>query len=155
MDALKKIINWLRNHLTISETYTYYGHESDLVKTLYHKDLSGKPVGKKRFIFSPFISWGTMTGSFRSGIKVFLEYESITETEQKIRLYTNIRPEIWFITGVLSFILIAFIISGQDYKGILMVIVSFPVCVLWFNFIYKIQEESMITKVRKKLKLKA
>lgn len=154
MSALKKFSQWLRNHLSLNEAYTFYGTEPEFMETLRRKEISASKVGAHKYVFSPHISWGTVTGIINSGINVFLEYKSIDEGTLRVRLYTNIRPEIYFLVGVFSFIFFGFIMSGQDIMGILIVIMLFPACILWFNFIYKIQEESLMEKVRKKLRLK-
>jgi hypothetical protein len=153
MNALKKFLRWLRNHLSLNETYVFYGGEPQFMDALQRKEVSASKAGKNKYVFSPLISWGTATGIINSGINVFLRYGIIDDETLRVKLYTNIRPEIWAMVGVFSFIFFSAIVSGQHVTSILLVIILFPACVLWFNLIYKLQEKSLMKKVRKKLGL--
>ena len=69
-------------------------------------------------------------------------------------MFTKLRTENYFF-GILFLIFTIITVStGGSFLSILILTGIILILVVWFNFIYKVQEESLIDKTRKMLKLK-
>jgi hypothetical protein len=110
---------------------------------------------KSEYTIYANISLGTlmfMGGGF--SIKIHLTIEESISKEQIVRIFTYLRPENYFFVFAFVLTFIAILLSNQSILPPLITIGIFVLSSLWFNFIYKIQEENLLEKVTKQLKLR-
>ena len=153
------LVKWIRSKLTINETYFFKGTKDELLDALNQLSNSRKWVDGFNaahdqgniYSMSPTVSWGTM--GMGASITVYIQYEDHDDTVQKVKIYTSIRPEIWLSVPLFVLISIYIFIQERNIWSILLVPPILIISIIWFNFIYKIQEEALIQKLRKKIKL--
>ncbi len=118
-------------------------------KILFHKN-------KSEYTVYANISWGTLNFSGGGGfsIKVHVTIEERFPEEQIVKIYTCLRPENYFFgfAFILSFIAA---LMSKSFLPTLIIVGTFALITLWFNFIYKVQEEILLEKITKQLKLRA
>jgi hypothetical protein len=151
----------LRSLFIMDKSFKYKGSLEDLKQKMTIFSQSKKTGGitfdknKSEYTIYANISFGTLmfTGGGFS-IKIHLTIEESIPKEQIIRVYTYLRPENYFFgfAFILSFIVA--IMSNQSLLPPLITIGIFVLTILWFNFIYKVQEEILVEKIIKQLKLR-
>jgi hypothetical protein len=155
----RKFLKWIRSKLTINETYFFRGTMDELLYALNQLSNSRKWVDEFNaahdqgnvYSMSPTVSWGTM--GIGASITIYIQYERHDDTAQRVKIYTQVRPEMWLSVPLFALISIAIFIQESNIWTIILVPPILIISILWFNFIYKIQEEALIKKVRKKIKL--
>ncbi len=145
----------------MDKSFRYKGSREDLKQKMTIFSQSKKTGGitfdknKSEYAIYANISLGTLmyTGG-SSSIKIHLTIEESISEEQIVRVYTYLRPENYFLGFAFFLSFIAILLSNQTFLPTLITIGIFALTSLWFNFIYKIQEEVLLEKVIKQLKLK-
>ena len=106
-----------------------------------------------RFKFFAKWSLGTLTvrgfpGTVE-GIKGFAELKKIGENRTKVELRTEVRIELYFFLIILTFICVVGLATQTDFP--LWILVLIPVGLLWFWFVYRVQEKMLFGKMKKYL----
>ena len=101
-------------------------------------------------------SWGTLRfmGAVGFSISVHVKIEDSISKEQIVRVYTYLRPENYFFGFAFILTFIDALISCHSFLTFIIAIGSIALTTIWFNFIYKVQEENLLEKVIKQLKLR-
>jgi hypothetical protein len=84
------------------------------------------------------------------GISIYGEVLDGPESTTTVHLSTRLRIELILIL-IIWIVLIFFQIIGNEIP-LWVSLVLFPIIVLWFGFIYRVQENSLLKKIDKKLK---
>ena len=111
-----------------------------------------KKIGQQQYKFVSNSSIGTMIIKGRGpieGIKIFALVSSQNTHSVKVTLKTKLRIEIVIIATIMFFVIIFSLITRQSQ--IIWAVTVFPIVLLWFWFIYRIQELKLISKVEKYL----
>ena len=153
----RNFFNSVHDILTINETYIFEGSEQEFEKALVTSAskagslFTAQPQRRQKntFIVTNLISWGTLEINDRAGspIKLNITYTRLSESQQQIKVYTDIRKENWFLLATSLFAITISIYLGMDPANTFMIILLFIVCFLWFNYIYRVQERSLLDKV--------
>lgn len=153
------IIEKIKPLFILSKSFVFSGSKKLLIEKLHasdNKDFYINDHKRNVYEIKARIAYGTLrfSGGFGAGISVNLKIEPKNEDEQIITIYTELRPENYFLLIFAFFTIISIVLSGASIAPILISIVILPVMTVWFNFIYKVQEESLIDKIKKRCKLK-
>ena len=142
--------------LTINKEFIFIGKIDDLIATLKSSThIDYELLSEREIKFRPTISWGTMTGQIRlvEGINV-RAYVAILDSDRlKIFLQTKVRPEHYFLIVMFIIFFIAIAFSDESKWALLYVIGLWIICHIWFQFIYRVQENYLVDKIVKKLRL--
>lgn len=126
------------------------------LKNIENKNMYIERIDKHHFKMHSKFSFGTGHLSSQSflPIQVNVKIHPTTELKQKLEVYTFIRPENYLFS--MAFIISTSLIwaSQRSWKLVLITCGIYIVVTIWFNFIYKIQEESLIKIIKKSLLLK-
>ncbi len=152
----------LRSLFIMDKSFRYKGSPEDLKQkmTIFSQSKNtGRIIfnrNKSEYKVYARTSWGTLRfmGAVGFSISVHVKIEDSISEEQIIRVYTNLRPENYFLGFAFILSFIAILLSYQSFLQPLIIIGTFVLTSLWFNFIYKIQEEVLLEKVIKQLKLR-
>jgi hypothetical protein len=142
--------------LTINKEFVFLGKIDDLKTTLTSsKDIDYELLSEREIKFRPTISWGTMTGQIRlvEGIHVRAYVAVLDSDRLKIFLQTKVRPEHYFLVVMFIIFLIAISFSDESKWALLYVSGLWIICHVWFQFIYRLQENRLVGKIVKKLSL--
>jgi hypothetical protein len=85
------------------------------------------------------------------GIKVFGEIKKKSNSTSILKITTKVRIELVFIC-VFWIGMILFQIFGNEKVPLWVNMIMFPVTLIWFWFVYRIQEKSLMNKVVKEIK---
>ncbi|BDD00591.1 hypothetical protein [Persicobacter psychrovividus] len=85
------------------------------------------------------------------GIKIFGEIQKKTNSTSILVVTSKLRIELVFIC-IFWIGMILFQIFGNDKMSLLINMLMFPVILIWFWFVYRIQEKSLLKKVENKIK---
>lgn len=153
----------IRSLFIMDKSFRYNGSLADfnqkmatLSQSKNRNDISVEK-NKNEYIIFAKRSFGTIkfSGGGGSSIKIHVCFEEGTPEEQLIRIFSYLRPENYFlgIAFILSFISV---ITSTDplLSTTLFIIGLFVFMIIWFNFIYKVQEEILMEMVTKRLKLR-
>jgi hypothetical protein len=148
---MRKIIQ----QITINKEYIFNGERDNLITTLKNVDgMNVKSINNQEFKVYANISWGTLVfsgGGSIDGINIRGTILDIDSQKAKVILKTRIRPEHYFL--IVIFVFIMFTLTNESLKTYLYLSGIWIICHLWFQFIYRIQENQLIGKVIDKLKL--
>jgi hypothetical protein len=146
--------------LTIDRDFVFSGERKDLIAILQEtRVVNFKLIDHTEIKFYPDISWGTMV--FKGGLQV-LKVEGINVRAKtsplgpdrlKINFRTRIRPEHYFLVGLFVFFFIVNAFTNEPGWIFLYLLGLWIICHSWFQFIYRAQENYLIEKVVKKLRL--
>jgi hypothetical protein len=145
----------LVKRLTINKEFVFRGGIDDLKEILKNsKDINYKAFSAREIKITPSISWGTMT---MSGIRVPISVRA-TFTEQnpgelRIILTTKIRPEHYLLVVLFTFCILGVVFSDEPDWLTIYVFGLWIICHLWFQFIYRLQENHLINKLVARLGL--
>ncbi len=148
------------SYLTINKSFTTNSSKEELLSLLKASEESAKAggfycknLGDSEFKINARFSLGTLhfSGGFGNSIGVRLKLSST----DSIRVYSKIRPEHYFILLTFSvFFFAAFSEPTIDWESILFTSVMLIICHLWFQLIYRVQENYLIKRVSEYLGLK-
>jgi hypothetical protein len=152
MNALKEMMNFLTKHLTINRDFIFVGQKKDLNNKVKASGMLYEFIGDNEIAFFSRVSFGTLGLGFRIKVKLFVS--SADSQQLKIKFTTGIRPE-HYVTILLVLVFIISYVLGHDIEW---TIIFLPViwisAHLWFQFIFRLQEDSLLSKVSMNLKLK-
>lgn len=80
------------------------------------------------------------------GIKGFAELKEIGENKTRVELTTKVRVELYFFLVIFTFIIIIGLATESEVPKWLPLIV--PVGLLWFWFVYRLQEKALFAKLK-------
>lgn len=143
--------------LTINRDYIFFGLQADFESQLNKiKWVRTNPTGKNEIKLFPFVSLGTlMFGGIGSlSINVLVRSSPIDEGTLKINFSTKIRPEHYFIAALFILFLIVFILKEGIGVG-LFILGLWIIFHLWFQLVYRVQENHLIDKVVGKCRLRS
>jgi uncharacterized membrane protein YobD (UPF0266 family) len=83
------------------------------------------------------------------GIKGFAELKNIEGNKTKVELKTKVRFELYFFLIILTVICAAGLATQSDFPIWLLLLI--PVGLLWFWFVYRVQEKMLFKKLREYL----
>jgi hypothetical protein len=159
---IRKALQWLHSKLTIHETYLFNGTPQELKEILaalskkkWANGFSTEHLKENKYAMTPVVSWGTLSFGIFASIKIYFEHSPLNDWQQQIKIHTDVRPENWFLLVLFLFIALGFTGFEGDPWMVLTLPGIFLVCFVLFNFVYKIQEESLINKVKKRIRLGA
>jgi len=109
--------------------------------------------GSYKFVSNSSLGTAIVNGNPEriEGIKVFGEIRKESDSTAILRLTTKFRIETVF-TCIFWLGMILFQIFGNQYIPIWVNLILFPVVLVWFWFVYRIQEISLMNKVEIKIK---
>jgi hypothetical protein len=144
--------------LTIDEEYVFLGDRRDLIDILQEsKVVNFKLTDNTEIKLYPDISWGTMVFkgglSLIDGINVRARTTDLEPGRLKVNFKTRIRPEHYFIIGLFAFFFLVTTFSSESKWIFIYLLGLWIVCHCWFHFIYRLQENHLMDKVIKKLRL--
>ncbi|MBI3221385.1 MAG: hypothetical protein HYZ44_17875 [Bacteroidetes bacterium] len=147
--------------LTIDKDYVFAGQRKDLINILQDTQVVNfKLIDHAEIKLYPDISWGTMvfkgglTGLQVDGINVRAKTSTVGTDRLKINFRTRIRPEHYFIIGLFIFFFIGTIFSKEKPGWTFLFLFGlWIICHSWLQFIYRSQENNLIEKLVKKLRL--
>ena len=105
--------------------------------------------------FEFFAKWSLGTLMFRGfptavdGIKGFAELKRIGENKTHVLLKTKVRIELYFFLIILTIMCVAGLATQSDFPIWLLLLIPFGL--LWFWFVYRIQEKMLFKKLREYL----
>ncbi|KAB1160481.1 hypothetical protein F7018_00980 [Tenacibaculum aiptasiae] len=139
--------------ILLKDTIEFNGTISDLKEKI---NLNNKPDFKiewskqNELKFLSNISFGTLTMSgFPGAIDGIKGYGSLSESENGntlIEMNTKIRIELYFALFVSLFIFFVGYISGENFP--IWIYLLLPFSLLWFWFIFRIQEKRLFKKFK-------
>lgn len=125
-EEIKTRINTIKN-----SSYSYSWKRRDLIK------------------FSSKISFGTLIvkglPNASPGIQLFGEIKSLENSKSELRLFTKFRIE--YIITIVFFIAIFYVDIFGDEKIPIWLYLLLPILLLWFQFVYRVQEKSLLNEV--------
>jgi hypothetical protein len=147
--------------LTIDKDYIFSGQRKDLINILQDTQVVNfKLIDHTEIKFYPDISWGTLVfkgglaGLKVDGINVRAKTSALGTDQLKINFRTRIRPEHYFIIGLFIFFFTGTIFGKDEpWWTFIYLLGLWIICHSWFQFIYRSQENHLIEKVVKKLRL--
>ena len=111
-------------------------------------------LSEDEFKFISTSSFGTLvfhnSPTSVEGIKGFAKIHQLENDTLKIDLKTKIRIEIYFILFTFVFIFFCFYMSGEYFPKWLYSLL--PISILWFWFIYRVQEKRLFNKFKNYIK---
>lgn len=140
--------------LTIGKKFVFEGNRASLDEILRTSDLNYSTVTESEVVFYPTVSFGTLTaGGLGSRISVTALLTPFGEDRTSIHLRTDVRPEHYLI--VVTFMIILVTTSLADDPGTTSpcIFATWPVCHVWFQFIYRLQENHLVENIKSKLRL--
>lgn len=146
---MDKSFRYKGNLEDLKQKMTIFSQSKNTGRIIFNKNKSDYTIYAKT-------SWGTLgfIGGFGSSINVHVKIERRISEEHIVRVYTYLRPENYFFGFAFILSFIAILISGHSFLHSTISIGSIALTTIWFNFIYKIQEENLLEKVVKHLKLR-
>lgn len=150
-----KLHKWILSKATIDKTFVFKGDIDKFIQLLHETELrkdkikfSLTKLDKDEFQITDTSSVGIMLINFRpiKGITLFGKIEQADTQTLTIRLRTKIRVEVYFFCVIALISLIAMIVNigTAPFWPFL-----FPlVAIVWFNWIYMIQFEGLMRKVK-------
>ncbi len=103
-----------------------------------------------RFKFTAKWSLGTLIidgfPKATDGIGGFAELKKISDIKTKVELRTKIRSELYFVIILVPLVYIVAIVSKQEFSN--WTLLYFPLILLWFWFVYRVQEKMLFKKVK-------
>ena len=105
--------------------------------------------------FEFFAKWSLGTLMFRGfptavdGIKGFAELKLIGENKTRVLLKTKVRIELYIFLVILTIMCVAGLATQSDFPIWLLLLIPFGL--LWFWFVYRIQEKMLFKKLREYL----
>jgi hypothetical protein len=144
--------------LTIDKEFIFFGQLDDLRGQLKNsKDINYEMLADGQIKFKPRISWGTMTMTggldLVDGINVKGSATNLDSERMKINLRTKVRPEHYLLIVMFIAFFIGVIFSDESKWLFLYVFGLWIICHSWFQFIYRLQENYLVDKIVKKLRL--
>jgi hypothetical protein len=114
------------------------------------------PMGYGKYNLEAKWSLGTVMGNglvFRRPICVSIEVLSQKESQQIIHFSTKMRKDFYFLFVFFAFMIICTLGAKGLSFHLLIPLLLAPVCIAWFRFIYRMQEEEIVAGVVRPLKL--
>lgn len=146
--------------LSVDQDYVFLGERKDLVSILQEtKVFKFRLIDHTEIRFYPDISWGTMVGGLPGleveGINVRAKTSPLGTDRLKVNFRTRIRPEHYFMIGLFIFFFMgtAFSNKPEPWWTFLYLFGLWIICHSWFQFIYRAQENYLIEKLVKELRL--
>jgi hypothetical protein len=146
--------------LTIDRDFVFSGERKELISILQDtRVVNFKLVDHSEIKLYPDISWGTIvfTGGLQGlqveGINIRVKTSPLGPGRIKINFRTRIRPEHYFMVGLFVFFFIAATFSNESWWIFPYIFGLWIISHSWFQFIYRAQENYLIEKVVKKLRL--
>jgi hypothetical protein len=142
--------------ILLKEEFIYNGTVEELneqIRLNNNKKFRTKWSESNRFEF--FAKWSLGTLFFRGfptavdGIKGFAELKNIDGNKTQVHLKTKVRFELYFFLIILCIMCIAGLITQPDFPIWLLLLIPFGV--IWFWFVYRVQEKMLFKKLREYL----
>ena len=154
------IRNWIKSGTLIDASFLFRGSKSDFINRLkIANDLEMKSIKfylskihEDSFQITDLSSVGTANINYKpgKGITIYGEINSLNINNQVIHIKSKFRFEIYFLLAVVIFFYILMILS----KGIPFWIYPIPLLPIpWFIWIYKIQTDGLVKKIKNYFKL--
>jgi hypothetical protein len=145
--------------LELNREFNYQGTKEELEQSLTSfKELNIENVSKKSYKLRPHFSLGTIRvkglPGLIDGINVVFTINEIEKEKQHIRFTTNIRFEHFFIAIVFIVIITGILFSEESKWLVLYSTGLWLVFHLWFHWILRVQENLVVEKTVKRLRLR-
>ena len=149
-------MNGFLEPILLKEEFIFNGNIDELnerIRLNNNKKFRTKWSKPNRFVF--FAKWSLGTLNFRGfptavdGIKGFAELERIGESKTQVLMKTKVRIELYFFLVILSVICVAGLTTQSDFP--IWILLLIPVGLLWFWFVYRVQEKMLFKKLREYL----
>lgn len=149
------LLKWILSKATIDKTFVFNGDMEKFIQLLHQTELikdkikfSLTKLDKDEFQITDISSAGIMLLNGRpiKGITIYGKIQQVDKQLFTIRLRTKIRIEIYLFCAIAIYSLVAMFvhIETDPFWPFL-----FPlVAIIWFNWIYMIQFEGLIKKVK-------
>ena len=141
----------LLNRFILHKEFIYIGSLDSLETKIGRIE---SPIVRKRsdkeYIFQSGFSIGTilfMGTSTRSGINIIASISEINSSTQRITFSSGIRIAEYIIAGIFLLYLFIALQHHESLNTYLIAFALWPVCHIWFRFIYRIQERILLSNV--------
>lgn len=143
------------NKLILKDSLEFNGTKSDLKELIRFKKDRGfrlEWIDDSTFKFLSNFSLGTLIVNYLpvEGIKGFAKLSELENGKTKVDLTTKIRIELYFFTIIFGIILIATLLAKEPLP--LWIYGLLPVGLIWFWWVYRIQEKGLFKKLKNYLK---
>jgi|WetSurMetagenome_2_1015567.scaffolds.fasta_scaffold475701_1 hypothetical protein len=149
------IRNWIKSRSLIETSFLFRGLKSDFINKLkITNDLKNKSIKfylsklhDDSFQITDVSSVGTGITNFmpNKGITIYGEINSLNNNIQVIHIKSKFRFEIYLLLGVAIFFYLTMILS----KGTPLWVYPIPLLPIpWFIWIYKIQTDGLVNKIK-------
>ncbi len=141
--------------ILLKDSIEFDGTITDLKERLRFKnnrDFLLEWVDESNFKFVSNFSFGTLlvnNGVPIEGIKGFAKLSEMKNGKTKVELITKVRIELYFFIAILSVLLVVGLFSEKPWP--VWTFTFFPLPLLWFWWIYRIQEKGFFNKLKKYL----
>lgn len=126
-----------------------------LISEMDQKEFGIKKLAYGEFKFLSNVSLGTAIVQGNSGmiegIKIYCKITKQSDSTVLISFTSKLRIEL-IVMSIVWFGVIFFQVFGNEEFPLWINMVLFPVVLLWFGFVYRVQEKSLLKKVEKKIK---
>lgn len=162
---LRKFFYYIYSKLTIVEIYSFQGTQEDIedvLEQLLVTDEYGFKThcrvydGSRQYHMTSNMSLGTLrlTGFAPLPIKIYFDYQPLSLREQRVKIFTRVRPENIFLLFMMFFMGTVVIATDADSSFWLLLPALFISLFFVSNFFYKLQEHALIKDVKKTIGLK-
>ena len=161
LDNLYKLKDWILKKTTIDKTLVFNGNKKELVDLLLKtQDLQRElkfyldSIDENNFTIVSSYSVGTMLINYMptKGFELKGTIQPLDTERLEVRLTSKIRFEIYLMM-IISIVSLTILLIKIRQITIWLLIVPF-ILVPWFNWIYMIQSEGLLEKIKKYLRLK-
>ena len=161
LDNLYKLKDWILKKTTIDKTLVFNGNKKELVDLLLKtQDLQRElkfyldSIDENNFTIVSAYSVGTMLINYMptKGFELKGTIQPLDTERLEVRLTSKIRFEIYLMM-IISIVSLTILLIKIRQIPIWLLIVPF-ILVPWFNWIYMIQSEGLLEKIKKYLRLK-
>jgi len=126
-----------------------------LISEMNQKEFGIKKLAHGEYKFLSNISLGTAIVQGNSGliegIKIYCKIIKQPDSTVLIRITSKLRIELIVISIVWLGVIFLQIFGNEEFP-LWINIVLFPMVLLWFGFVYRVQEKALLKKVEKKIK---
>ncbi|MFN3402525.1 MAG: hypothetical protein ACK40G_00430 [Cytophagaceae bacterium] len=159
---LNKFFIFLKNHFTLNHFYIFVGTEEQFLERINGMNKAGSGVSVQYILKNdgPIIIKSNDPGNGNRGessIDIIMDYKKVDQNIFLVEIKTKLRLESLFLGGL---IFIISILSSFGIEVLFSITSQIIICIVgiaaifFFNLLQKVQEETLIEKTVKLLKLK-
>jgi hypothetical protein len=143
--------------LVIDKNYVFPVNRKDFIRALEAAQVVNvQNLDNNEIKLYPDVSWGTMTTqglSLVEGINVRATTCALDANRLRINFRTSVRVEHFMLIVIFIFFIIMIVAANGMSANLIVIGGLWAICHCWFQFIYRLQEKKVISKVVRKLEL--